>query len=79
MSAEKVVAEIKGFGTDAVAFKADVQQVPQIVKLLDDSVAHFGGLDILCSNSGIVSFGHLGDVTEVRRRKVILFVCLTGY
>jgi NAD(P)-dependent dehydrogenase (short-subunit alcohol dehydrogenase family) len=62
--AAKVVAEIKSLGTDAIAFKADVRQVSQIVKLMDDAVAHFGGLDIVCSNSGVVSFGHLGDVTE---------------
>lgn len=65
-SAEKVVAEIKTLGSDAVAFKADVRQVPQTIKLMDDAVAHFGGLDIVASNSGVVSFGHLGDVTEVR-------------
>ncbi|ESZ98970.1 putative versicolorin reductase [Sclerotinia borealis F-4128] len=63
-SAEETVAEIKALGSDAVAFKADVRQVPQTVKLFDDAVAHFGGLDIVCSNSGVVSFGHLGDVTE---------------
>ena len=64
-SAEKVVAEIKSLGSDAVAFKADVRQVSQTVKLMDDAVAHFGGLDIVASNSGVVSFGHLGEVTEV--------------
>lgn len=64
-SADKVVAEIKELGSDAAAFKADVRQVPQIVKLMDDATAHFGGLDVVCSNSGVVSFGHLGDVTEV--------------
>ncbi|KAI1328248.1 putative versicolorin reductase [Xylariaceae sp. FL0255] len=63
-SAEKVVSTIKGFGTDAVAFKADIRQVPQIVKLMDDAVAQFGGLDIVCSNSGVVSFGHMSEVTE---------------
>ncbi|KAK0729562.1 hypothetical protein B0H67DRAFT_475677 [Lasiosphaeris hirsuta] len=62
--AEKVVAEIKSLGSDAVAFKADVRDVPQIVKLFDDAVAHFGRLDIACSNSGVVSFGHLNEVTE---------------
>ena len=65
-SAEKVVAEIQSFGTDAVAFKADVRQVAQTVQLMDDAVSHFGGLDIVCSNSGVVSFGHMGSVTEVR-------------
>ncbi|KAI3318566.1 putative versicolorin reductase [Xylariaceae sp. AK1471] len=63
-SANKVVANIKSSGSDAVAIKADVRQVPQIVKLMDDAVTHFGGLDIVCSNSGVVSFGHMGDVTE---------------
>lgn len=64
-TAEKVVSEIKALGSDAVAFKADVRQVAQTIKLMDDAVAHFGQLDIVCSNSGVVSFGHLGDVTEV--------------
>jgi tetrahydroxynaphthalene reductase len=64
-SAEKVVTEIKSLGSDAVAFQADVRQVPQTTKLMDDAVKHFGGLDIVCSNSGVVSFGHMGDVTEV--------------
>ncbi|OGE53205.1 hypothetical protein PENARI_c008G08340 [Penicillium arizonense] len=63
-SAEKVVNEIKRLGSDAVALKADVRQVPQTAKLMADAVAHFGGLDIVCSNSGVVSFGHLADVTE---------------
>ncbi|KAJ6083580.1 hypothetical protein N7467_007715 [Penicillium canescens] len=63
-SAEKVVTEIKRLGSDAVALKADVRQVPQTAKLMADAVAHFGGLDIVCSNSGVVSFGHLADVTE---------------
>lgn len=65
-SAQKTVDEIKAVGSEAVAFKADIRQVAQTVKLFDDAVAHFDGLDIVCSNSGVVSFGHLGDVTEVR-------------
>lgn len=64
-SAEKVVAEIKSFGTDAIAMKADMRSVAEITKLMDDIVAHYGGLDIVCSNSGVVSFGHLEEVTEV--------------
>lgn len=63
-SAEKVVAEIESLGSSAVAIQADVRQVPQTARLMDDVVKHFGGLDIVCSNAGVVSFGHLGDVTE---------------
>ncbi|KAK8050758.1 hypothetical protein PG994_012488 [Apiospora phragmitis] len=62
--AEKVVAEIKSFGTDAIAIRADVRDVSQVVRLFDEAVAHFGRLDIAVSNSGVVSFGHLKDVTE---------------
>ena len=64
-SAEAVVATIKSLGSDAVVFQADVRQVAQTATLMDNAVKHFGGLDIVCSNSGVVSFGHLGDVTEV--------------
>jgi tetrahydroxynaphthalene reductase len=64
-SAEKTVEKIKAIGSDAVAFKADVRNVSETVKLFDKAVEHFGGLDIACSNSGVVSFGHLEDVTEV--------------
>lgn len=63
--AEQVVKEIKalGNGSDAAAFKANVGNVEESEKLMDDVVAHFGKLDICCSNSGVVSFGHFKDVT----------------
>ncbi|KAF1928902.1 NAD(P)-binding protein [Didymella exigua CBS 183.55] len=62
--AEAVVKEIKalGNGADAHAFKANVSNVEETSKLMDDVVAHFGRLDICCSNSGVVSFGHFADV-----------------
>lgn len=62
--AEAVVKEIKalGNGADAHAFKANVGNVEETSKLMDDVVAHFGRLDICCSNSGVVSFGHFADV-----------------
>ncbi|KAJ5761811.1 Glucose/ribitol dehydrogenase [Penicillium nucicola] len=62
--AEKVVAEIKSLNSDAIAIQADVRDVSQTAKLFDAAVAHFGQLDIAVSNSGVVSFGHLKDVTE---------------
>ena len=62
--ASKVVDEIKSLGSDAIAVQANVRDVSQTVKLFDEAVAHFGKLDIAVSNSGVVSFGHLNDVTE---------------
>lgn len=85
-SAEKVVREIKSYGTDAVAIQADVRQVPQTIRLFDEAVALFGPLDIVVSNSGVVSFGHLKDVTEEEFDRVFslntrgqFFVAREGY
>ncbi|KAI0145383.1 putative versicolorin reductase [Xylariaceae sp. FL1272] len=63
-SAEKVVSEIKKLGSDAICVKADIRDVSQTTKLMETAITHFGQLDIVCSNSGVVSFGHLKDVTE---------------
>jgi tetrahydroxynaphthalene reductase len=63
-SAEKVVQEIKGLGSDSIAIQADVSKVSDTIRLFEDAVKHFGKLDVVCSNSGVVSFGHLEDITE---------------
>ncbi|KND91130.1 Versicolorin reductase [Tolypocladium ophioglossoides CBS 100239] len=60
-SADKVVQEIKSLGSDAVAIQANVSKVPETVRLFEEAVKHFGKLDIVCSNSGVVSFGHLEE------------------
>ena len=62
-AAEKTAKEIKANGSDAVAIKANVTDVDQIIRLFDDAVKTFGKLHIVCSNSGVVSFGHVKDVT----------------
>lgn len=62
-SAEEVVAAIKKSGSDAAAVKANVSDVDQIVGLFEKAKQIFGKLDIVCSNSGVVSFGHVKDVT----------------
>jgi tetrahydroxynaphthalene reductase len=62
-TAEETVQAIKKSGSDAVAIKANVSQVEEIVTLFEEAVKAFGKLDIVCSNSGVVSFGHIKDVT----------------
>ncbi|KAI9710474.1 MAG: Elsinochrome reductase 1 [Bogoriella megaspora] len=63
-AANEIVNEIIKNGSEAIAIKANVANVNETIELFDKTVAHFGKLDICCSNSGVVSFGHLKDVTE---------------
>ncbi|MER7365471.1 SDR family NAD(P)-dependent oxidoreductase [Nonomuraea wenchangensis] len=51
--AQAVVDEVRGKGAKAVAFKSDQADVRQAPALIDDVVAHFGGLDILVNNAAI--------------------------
>lgn len=70
-SADEVVKAIKKAGSDAISIKANVSVVKEIVSLFDQAVAHFGELNIVCSNSGVVSFGHIGDVEEEEYDRVM--------
>ena len=62
-AANEVVQQIKKNGTDAIAVKANVSDVDQIVRLFEEAKKKWGKIDIVCSNSGVVSFGHVKDVT----------------
>jgi len=63
-AAMKVVESIKSKGGDAIAIKANVANVSETIKMFEQAVKHYGQLDIVCSNSGVVSFGHMKDITE---------------
>jgi len=72
-AAEELVKEIQGMnnGADAIAIKANVADTKQTARLMDEVVSHFGKLDICCSNSGVVSFGHFKDVEEEEYDRVM--------
>lgn len=62
-AADGVVDTIKKLGRRSIAIKANVANVDETVKMFEEAKAAFGKLDIVSSNSGVVSFGHLKDVT----------------
>jgi 3-oxoacyl-[acyl-carrier protein] reductase len=63
--ADEVVNEIKEAGGVAAAFQADVSLVPEIVKLFNDVITAFGGIDIVVANAGVAVMGiPIIDVTE---------------
>ena len=49
-----VVREIKESGGEAFAIAVDVRNVDNVTALVDETVLHFGGLDVLIYNSGAI-------------------------
>jgi 3-oxoacyl-[acyl-carrier protein] reductase len=62
--AQEVVASIEKAGGQAVAVRADVSRVADVVRLFDATFERFGRLDILVNNAGIILYKPVIDTTE---------------
>ena len=62
--AQNTVAQINAAGGTAVAIRADVGCVAEVVRMFDETLARFGKLDILVNNAGIIFVKPIGAVTE---------------
>lgn len=64
--ANRICSQIQTYGSSAVAIQADVSKVGEITRLFEAAKAHFGKIDIVCSNSGMESFDKTEEITEER-------------
>ena len=55
-AAEAVVAQVTGAGGQAIAIQADVSEEADCKRLVAETVAHFGQLDMLVNNAGTTTF-----------------------
>ena len=62
--ADKVVANIKAKGGEAIAVQANVAREPEIEKLFAETKKAYGKLDILVNNAGVYEFAPLEGVTS---------------
>lgn len=62
--AEKVVADIKAAGGNAIAVQANLSDPKSIGPLVDTVVSQLGPIDILVNNAGVYEFGALEQITS---------------
>jgi NAD(P)-dependent dehydrogenase (short-subunit alcohol dehydrogenase family) len=51
---DEVVAEVKAAGGEIVGVQGNVAQQADCEKIIDDAVAAFGKVDVLCNNAGVM-------------------------
>jgi len=62
--ADQTVQLIKEAGSDAIALKADVSKASEVTALFDAAIAHYGKIDVLINNAGIMITKLLKDTTD---------------
>ncbi len=62
--AEQVVNAIKQTGGEAIAIQADVSKAVEVERLFDEAISHFGRIDVLVNNAGIMITKLLKDTTD---------------
>src|SRR6201987_546156 len=62
--ADRVVADIKANGGEAIAVKGDVAKAADVRGLFEKTRSAFGRVDVLVNNAGIYHFQTFEDITE---------------
>lgn len=63
-AAEQTVHAIKEQGGDAIALQADVSKAEEVNRMFTDAIAHYGRIDVLVNNAGIMITKLLKDTTD---------------
>lgn len=59
----ETASQIEALDRRVVAREADVRDADGLAAVVDDAVQEFGGIDVVCANAGIASFGSIEDLT----------------
>jgi 3-oxoacyl-[acyl-carrier protein] reductase len=62
--AREVVAAVQSVGGQAIAVRANVAKAADIQNLFDQAIEHFGKLDVLVNNAGVLSTKPIAEITE---------------
>lgn len=67
---ETLKSEIEAKGRRAIAIGADVGDVAEIDRMVRETVAAFGKLDVIVNNAGVTRRAHIMDLTEADFDKI---------
>ena len=56
---QRVEAELRAAGADAISVRTDVSKLPEVESLADTVLRRFGAVHIVCNNAGIALVGEL--------------------
>lgn len=63
-AAEQTVHTIKQNGGDAIVLQADVSKAVEVKTMFDEAIAHYGRIDVLVNNAGIMITKLIKDTTD---------------
>ncbi|HTI89409.1 MAG TPA: SDR family oxidoreductase [Puia sp.] len=63
-TAEATVDQIRQQGGDAIALQADVSKSDEVKQMFDAAISHYGRIDVLINNAGIMITKFLKDTTD---------------
>lgn len=63
-AATETVQRIKDAGGDAIALQADVSKTDDVKRLFDSAIEHYGKIDVLVNNAGIMITKLIKDTTD---------------
>jgi NAD(P)-dependent dehydrogenase (short-subunit alcohol dehydrogenase family) len=71
-SAAEAAEDLSGTGTGRIiGLQADVRDIADMKRVVDDTVEHFGKLDVLVANAGLGHFGSIEDITPAQWAETI--------
>ncbi|PJK10014.1 3-hydroxybutyrate dehydrogenase [Lysobacteraceae bacterium NML120232] len=74
-AAEKVAAQIRTHGGDALAVAMDVSNEEQVMAGFAKAIAHYGQIDVLVSNAGIQIINKVTDFSLADWKKMLAIHC----
>jgi NAD(P)-dependent dehydrogenase (short-subunit alcohol dehydrogenase family) len=64
LNAQAIAAQIEKSGGKAICIEADMAKIADVKRMLDETINHFGALDILINNAAYAFLKPIEEITE---------------